>query len=229
MYQLSIGEITIPYTIKYSKRKSIGIEITYDGKMIVRAPVNAKLTKIEELLLIKKEWILHHINHSEQREKVKEDDEILFLGERLQIQVINHDLNVIGIKKVDHQLVIRKPDAFAMDIHRVVEDWMRKQASSMIRQLVEYYSTVMGVTYNNIVIKDQKTRWGSCSSKGNLNFNYRLIMAPKEVLEYVVVHELSHRVHMDHSKEFWRTVEQVIPEYRQYRDWLKEYGSQLTF
>lgn len=229
MYQLSIGEIKIPYTIKYSKRKSIGIEITYDGKMSVKAPINTKLSKIEELLLMKKEWILHHINHSEQRQKVKEDGEILFLGERLQIQVVNQPLNVIGIQKVENKLVIRKPNEFPMDIHRVIEDWMRRQAADMIRELVEHYSTVMNVTYNNITIKDQKTRWGSCSSKGNLNFNYRLIMAPKEVLQYVIVHELSHRVHMDHSKDFWRTVEQVIPEYRQYREWLKEYGSQLTF
>lgn len=79
---------------------------------------------------------------------------------------------------------------------------------------VSYYADIMGVSYNRITIRDQKTRWGSCSSKGNLNFNFRLYYMPQHLMDYVIVHELSHRRHMDHSKEFWNEVGRFYPEYK---------------
>ena len=85
----------------------------------------------------------------------------------------------------------------------------------------------MGVTYGRISIREQKTRWGSCSSKGNLNFNWRLIFAPPEVLDYVVVHELAHRKEMNHSKAFYAIVESIMPDYRKWKKWLKENGGTL--
>ena len=87
-----------------------------------------------------------------------------------------------------------------------------------------WYARIMGVTYGRISIREQKTRWGSCSSKGNLNFNWRLIFAPPEVLDYVVVHELAHRKEMNHSKAFYAIVESVMPDYRKWKQWLKENG-----
>ncbi len=90
-----------------------------------------------------------------------------------------------------------------------------------------YYASLMNVTYHRISIREQKTRWGSCSSAGNLNFNWRLIFAPEEVLNYVVVHELAHRLEMNHSKAFYAIVEQVLPDYKKSRKWLRENGSTL--
>ncbi|MBQ8597165.1 MAG: M48 family metallopeptidase, partial [Lachnospiraceae bacterium] len=83
------------------------------------------------------------------------------------------------------------------------------------------------VTYEDIRIKDQKSRWGSCSSKGNLNFNWRIVMAPEPVCDYVVIHELCHLVHLDHSERFWKLVESICPGYEQYKKWLKTNGSRL--
>lgn len=96
-----------------------------------------------------------------------------------------------------------------------------KQARILITQRVEYYAPIVGVSYNRIAIKDTKTRWGSCSRDGNLNFSFRLVLKPIELLDYVVVHELCHRIHMNHSKEFWKEVERVLPDYKDRRKRLK--------
>lgn len=91
-----------------------------------------------------------------------------------------------------------------------------------------YFQTLTGGEYHRITIRDQKTRWGSCSAKGTLSFNWRLMLAPPAVLDYVVVHELCHLTHMDHSKAFWQAVENVCPDYRTHRRWLKEHGHELV-
>lgn len=103
----------------------------------------------------------------------------------------------------------------------------REQARAVFSQKCSYYARMMGVTYGRISIRDQKTRWGSCSSQGNLNFNWRLIMAPAGVLDYVVVHELAHRKEMNHSSAFWSIVERTMPNYKIYQKWLKENGRML--
>ena len=101
------------------------------------------------------------------------------------------------------------------------------EALKVIPERVEYFAKVIGVTYGKITVRNQKIRWGSCSSKGNLNFNCLLMLAPPEVLDYVVVHELCHRKQMNHSKAFWLEVEKVLPNYKEVRKWLKEEGSQM--
>ena len=102
-----------------------------------------------------------------------------------------------------------------------------RKAKETITKRVSYFARLMGVSYRNITIREQKTRWGSCSSSGNLSFSWRLMLAPFSVLDYVVVHELCHRVHMNHSKEFWHLVEHYIPDYKIKRKWLKENGKHL--
>lgn len=101
------------------------------------------------------------------------------------------------------------------------------KALQYIPKRVSYYAKQIGVTYGKITIRNQKTRWGSCSSKGNLNFNCLLMLTPSEVINYVVVHELCHRKEMNHSEAFWAEVEKVIPDYKEQVKWLKENGGQI--
>lgn len=102
-----------------------------------------------------------------------------------------------------------------------------QKALSVIPDKVKYYAEIMGVTYGRITIRNQKTRWGSCSSKGNLNFNCLLMLMPDKVLDYVVVHELCHLKQMNHSKKFWMEVERYMPDYKNYKKWLNENGGAL--
>ena len=100
----------------------------------------------------------------------------------------------------------------------------KRQIRQLIAQRVAYYADIMGISYGRISMRNQKTRWGSCSSDGNLNFNCRLLYVPPELVDYVVVHELAHRRHMDHSPEFWREVEKYMPDYKERRRQLKQYS-----
>lgn len=104
---------------------------------------------------------------------------------------------------------------------------LAEQALEELPKRVAYYAERIGVTYGRITIRNQKTRWGSCSGKGNLNFNCLLMLTPPEVQDYVVVHELCHRKEMNHSRQFWSEVEKVLPDYRERRKWLKENGGRI--
>ena len=96
-----------------------------------------------------------------------------------------------------------------------------------IPERVKYFAPQVGVSYGRITIRNQKTRWGSCSSKGNLNFNCLLMLMPAEIQDYVVVHELCHRLEMNHSKAFWGRVEEILPDYKARRKWLKDHGAEI--
>jgi predicted metal-dependent hydrolase len=113
--------------------------------------------------------------------------------------------------------------ALTMEELRALAD----RAMEVIPARVAHFAPLVGVSYGRITIRNQRTRWGSCSGKGNLNFNCLLMLAPPEVLDYVVVHELCHRREMNHSPRFWALVEQVLPDWQAQRLWLKEHGDSL--
>lgn len=168
-------------------------------------------------------------------------------------QIIKSDRKTIAIQiKPDGQVVVRCPKRMRIEeARRFVEskaDWIekhlanrqpqnvakytpqeieqfREQARKLVTERVRYYAPIIGVTYGRIAIRTQHTRWGSCSSKGNLNFNCLLALVPHEVLDYVVVHELCHLKELNHSTRFWSEVKKVLPDYNAHCKWLKEHGA----
>ena len=140
--------------------------------------------------------------------------------------------NEAWISKQMNEIKVKKKSVESGNVENLTLDKIKAladQALETIPTRVEYFARIIGVTYGNITIRNQKTRWGSCSSKGNLNFNCQLMLAPPEVLDYVVVHELCHRKQMNHSKAFWSEVEKVFPDYKKSIKWLKEEGSQMMY
>ena len=115
-----------------------------------------------------------------------------------------------------------QPKFSGEEIHRLAEEALKR-----IPERVRHFAPLVGVTYGRITIRNQHTRWGSCSSKGNLNFNCLLMLTPDHVIDYVVVHELCHRLEMNHSARFWAQVERVLPNYRESLQWLKEHEQEL--
>ena len=127
-----------------------------------------------------------------------------------------------AVEKVNQRQKKRKEaQAACPEITEAEEQAYRRQAKAILTQKADVYAKRMGVTYEKLMVKDQKTRWGSCSAKGNLNFNWRIVLAPEPVTDYVVIHELAHRIHMNHSAAFYQTIEAIMPDYRRQEQWLK--------
>lgn len=155
-------------------------------------------------------------------------DALYYLGEKRVLTVIREQRTRAKVKCVMDRILIWVPyEADYKYKREQLEKWYRKEALAVIREKAEAYAGILSVQFESIRIKDQKSRWGSCSSKGNLNFNWRILMAPEPVCDYVIIHELCHLVFMDHSANFWNLVESICPEYKQYKKWLKENGQQL--
>lgn len=169
------------YRVIRSKRRTIALEITPAGALLVRCPQRASNAQIEAFVQSKAAWIGKHL--------------------------------------------VQKPKLPPLTPAEVQS--LAQQALQVIPGRVAYYAPKVGVRYGGITIRNQRTRWGSCSSKKNLNFNCLLMLVPAEVMDYVVVHELCHLKEMNHSPRFWAEVEKILPDYRSQKQWLKEHGGAL--
>ncbi len=133
------------------------------------------------------------------------------------------DIHLRKMKERQNELADEQSKALSEQDIRL----LTTRAKRVFPPKVKKFAEIIGVTYGNITIRMQKSRWGSCSGKGNLNFNCLLMNAPEEIVDYVVVHELCHRKEMNHSPRFWAEVEKVLPDYKERRKWLKENGGKL--
>jgi len=145
---------------------------------------------------------------------------VLYMGELLEAQtVLDASAEKSNVSLQDGTLVFTVKSA-EENISAMAEDWLHEQAKQILPAKIAEWAQKIGVQFNNIVIKDQKTMWASCSQKHNLNFSYRIIKMPKIVIDYLIVHELSHLIHFNHGEDYWATVAIYSPEYKEHRKWL---------
>ena len=238
MYKVQYEDKEIEYTLTKSKRKTVGIKITNNGEVKVSAPLRASNKAIEDIVYKKAKWIVEKLKAArENQNKVKKKElingaTISLLGKEYELRVeevlirgasVKFDGSVFNIR-LNKDLNYEGKQQF---IKEVLTLWMRKKAKEVFEGRTKYYANELKLFPKRITIKDQKTLWGSCSSKDNINFNWRLIMSPIEILDYVVVHELCHLKHRNHSKEYWDYVEETTPDYADRRKWLKDNGGAL--
>lgn len=227
-----MGE-TIQYRVVKSKRKTVTITVR-PKEIIVRTPLNLSNQTVKELVMKKASWIIKKRSEMKNRENtdidrtIESGKVIYFRGSKKTLNLQKQYGICSNVEMTETHLHIVF-DPLQEEPKEILEHWLRKEAGERITKRVLYYQSMyeFGKVPNRICIKDQKTRWGSCSSKNNLNFNYRLILAPDSVLDYVVVHELCHLKYMNHSKEFWNFVASIMPDYRKHQEWLRIYGNQL--
>lgn len=229
--QITLGEETIEYSLKRSNRKTIGLLLAKNGDLVVRAPKRTSIKVIEATLHKKKRWILQKRKLFKGHAESFQLDSYPYMGEnnRLEIAfhekkrpVIYHEANRITL--LLHQGLRGSPDLIVEERRKLLLKWYRENARRFITAVVSQYEKKLNLDHKKIYIKSQKTRWGSCSSKKNLNFNWRVIMLPKDVAIYIIVHELCHLVENNHSKQFWKNLGAIIPDYKEKKAWLKKYG-----
>ena len=245
--QIKYNDETIQLHIIRSKRKTVCMSINKDGSVTVKAPLRYPSDKeIYDFAEQKIEWILKQREIQEDREDMRlvrrfeTDYSFPYLGEERLVLMQKGKKNQFAYE--DGTIVIKTPyyDALLEDyeaesnkpaIEKLQNDlkkWYKKQASAYITKRVDYYKDIVGVTVNSVSIKSRKSQWGSCDSNGDLTFSWRLVMARPEAIDYVVIHELCHRKHMDHSRDFWNQVQKYMPDFKKQKQWLEENSVNLN-
>jgi predicted metal-dependent hydrolase len=234
-YDITLDRQTISYTLKRSyKAKLIWLNIKRKTGLTVTIPCSYEIENLPEYLTINSKWILRNLDkycHEQpalQVMNIRPANTISYLGKFIPIMHKRKNSGQTALKLEQNNLIISHNSTSKYLSSVELEQWYRLQASKLIKNKVEIFSQQMGLTYNRVVIRDQKSRWGSCSYRKNLNFNWRLIMAPEPVLDYVVLHELCHLKEMSHSKSFWSLLGSYCPRWHELRNWLDNHCIELN-
>ncbi len=212
-----------------TRRKTISLEIKPNGYLVVSAPLLTTPGQIERLVKQKEVWIrekqelVHQRSLESPARKFVPGEEFLYMGKFYPLEIVHNQDQALNLRDKFYLAEFASGNA-----RKTFIDWYRTQAALEIQDRVELYAQQNGYAYTRFRITSAKTRWGSCGQHGSLNFSYRLVMAPIEIIEYVVVHELIHLRIKNHSKTFWGEVQKLMPDYHVQRKWLKDNGHRLT-
>ena len=234
MRKVRKGGTAIEYELKTSVRKTIGIRVNA-RHVLVGAPQGMPLKDIDAFVLSRFDWIMQALDASRAIEQKAQEraEEGFSEGAPIPLEGRNHTLRLVRaarktVRTEGTSLIVSGPDQSTETVREQVRRYLIDRAMERLSERVKHFGAIMGKSPGRITIREQKTRWGSCSSLGNLNFNWKLIMAPPEALDYVVIHELCHMIEMNHSPAFWAQVERRMPDYKKWRDYLKK-GIQSPF
>ena len=229
------GNASIQFDLTYRKRRTLSIIVEAPDKVRVIAPLGINQEVILDKVRSKAPWILEKLNNFKEVKyqslikKYVDGESWLFMGRDYLMQlVIDQSVTKPAVKLDQGKLIVITPAKEEGIIKQAIAEWYKNKATQKIHERIDYFQPIIGRKPAKITIKEQQKRWGSCSSKGNLNFNWKAIMAPSPVIDYLVVHELCHLVHHNHSKDFWNLVASILPDYQERRTWLKENGITLT-
>lgn len=211
-----------------SKRKTVGLTVTEEGLLIVRAPLRMPLAQIKQAVYGKTDWIIK--KQAEQLARMArkcthaylEGETFLFLGEPYLLCYRS------GLKKIrTEEGLLLLPPCTPEEAKTLLTEWYKRQARAVFYDRLQYYAPVIGVVPGSVRLSSAHGRWGSCGPNNSINLVWRLVLAPLNVIDYVAVHELCHIRRRDHSAAFWKLVQGILPQYKTARRYLKEHGAEL--
>jgi len=236
-----IGQTVVPYEVEYSEnRETISLSIDESLEITVRAPISATFDEIEGVLDDRKDWILEKLYGLTEQASTPRPKEFLN-GEKLQYRGRQYPLDVVEADVPEPRLAFDGTE-FTLKVHHLdapadevsirrkrqaVGDWYLERAKEELPDRVEEYASKLGTEAQTIEVLEMQDRWGEYD-EGVIRLNYRLILAPVRIQNYVVVHELAHASHDKHSSSFWNTVGTLIPDYKDRREWLRLNGNTLS-
>lgn len=226
----------IKFNIIYRKRKTMSLEIKKDGIINVIAPNGLDKTFIVDKVKNKSDWIIKKLdeievlNNNRYIRSYESGDIFLYLGNEYILEVLV-DKSTIGtsVSLEDNKLIVRSNSNNKDVIQRALKNWYTDETLGIVKERINYYNPFFEDTVTSIKIKDQKSRWASCTYKNEILFNLRCSMMPIQIIDYIVVHEMCHMEHRNHSKDFYLAVERILPDYKQRVKWLKNNGIRMNF
>ena len=235
---LKHGDTTIPYVIVRSRRRVRTMQITVNAEdgVSVAVPVRVGTETVRRFVKQRAGWIVRTKAEVDSRPKplrLVNGDRVSFMGERLPLQVCEEDVLRTSVRLASSGLHVTVPDAFTRSerksaIRRAVVSWYMRRARKLLIERVDVWRRRMRVKPRRVVVKDQRSRWGSCSADGTLRFNWRIVMAEPDLVDYLVVHELLHMRIRSHSIRFHSELAKVMPDYRERELRLNEFGRQMA-
>lgn len=211
-----------------SRRRTLALIVTRDAQLVIRAPIRITMGEIERFVTEKEAWIRRKICEISARAKPQpkqfiDGEEFFYLGNKYPLSIVEDSDESLSLD--NHFRLARRDHGSAQDIFT---GWYRAVSRSEIKTRLDRYSALSGLIHDRFKITGARSKWGSCSGRANLCFSWRLVMAPPHVVDYVVVHELAHIAHKNHSKAFWDTVAGIFPDYKKSEKWLKANGHMLV-
>lgn len=218
-----------------SKRKTLALVIGPDGSLTVRAPLRLPQSAIDAFVRDKSAWIRQKQTEARQKSdrcgrppglsyRFEPGEEFLYLGKSYSLELVAHQKRALVFDRTFKLKKEIQPQAA-----KVFEAWYKAQARNLFTCRLAELSDQTGLNYVSMRLSSARTRWGSCSSRGTISLNWKLIMAPPEVIDYVIIHELAHVQEKNHSKRYWALVEHLLPDYHPRRGWLKSNGLCLSW
>lgn len=223
--KVDIENTTIEYLLEFKKKKNISIKIESDGDIKVFAPLGLDYKYIDNLIIRKGNWILKSLAKVKQNNFFIDNKKVIFLGEYYNLIIKSSKENNIFID--NGEIIINSVNLSNDYINGLLINWYNKLAIGIVGERAMNISNNISIRPSKIIIKNQQSLWGSCNSKREIRLNWRLVLMPDFVMDYIIIHELCHIKHMNHSKEFWELVEYYSPNYKISKKWLKENGAML--
>lgn len=209
-----------PDLIVRTHRRSLCLTITKDGNLVVHAPTRMNMNDILKYISEKEKWIVSKQQEIERKLSINkvilDYNQILFLGTKYGIQSVN------GLKKIElSQNALMVPDSD--NVLFKIKKWYIAQATKILKERLEYFANIMQIDYASVSICNSKTRWGSCDNYHNIKLNFRLVMLPHRAIDFVLIHELAHILEFNHSKDFYKIIQTIMPTYKVQQKVLKDY------
>jgi predicted metal-dependent hydrolase len=228
---LTLDKDTSIEVVRTKRRKTASIKVI-DGVVQAIVPDQLSDARVEALIQKRTPWIRRKLREQSQAvtPKPKEyvgGENFTYLGRNYRLKVLSGNDHVVKLKGGYLEVGLPKNSKDG-DIRNALAEWYEEHALHRLIEKTNRYAGIMGISPNSISVRDYKSQWGSCSSKGEISFNWRVIIAPHHIVDYVVVHELCHLKHPNHSPAYWKSVKREISDYEVCRHWLKEKGSSLV-
>lgn len=225
------GDGFIAEVIRTDRKKTADLRVE-DGAVSIVVPRDVSVDKIDQILAKKRPWIKEKLALYQEIAPASgkafvSGEAFPYLGRNYRLKV-EHG-NFAPVRLIQGRLLVRAPQGSEQPhvVRNALVRWYKRQAAQKLSEKVARFAPIVGVTPNGVGIKTFRSRWGSCTTQGKVEFNWQITMAPNRMVDYVVIHELCHLIRHDHSPAFWKEVARVMPDYSECRLWLRENGERL--